>query len=155
VKPCSRGGTTSYADRELSNTTLDTESSGRAGEALRAATPTPMLAVLWCASASASSADRVGEVLVADAETRVFGRGGDADEGEGAPRVQLVRQRPGGNARTGPLENPFISRSQMRVTRDGEGVRVENLGKRALLVRGQAAQDGVLGVGDTCELKGQ
>jgi DNA-binding NtrC family response regulator len=131
--------------------TLET-GAGLGGEAaLRAAAPVPMLVIAWCSPGF----DRAGEVLVPDSTPQVFGRSGDPASEEGdAPRLQLLRQRPGGNARTAPLDNPFLSRSQLRVTREGDGVRVENLGKRALLVRGQPVNDAVLSPGDTCEVKG-
>jgi two-component system nitrogen regulation response regulator GlnG/two-component system response regulator HydG len=112
-----------------------------------------MLVVLWTASEPA----RVGEALLPRASgDAVFGRGDEGDPGEA--RAALVRQRPGENARTPPLDNPFLSRRQMRLRGEAGGVLVESLGKRPLLHDDREVPAGgtvVVAPGETLEIKGQ
>jgi two-component system nitrogen regulation response regulator GlnG/two-component system response regulator HydG len=83
--------------------------------------------------------ERVGEVLLLpQGETRVFGREDEPDgDGDGA-HARLVRQRPGRNVLAAPIDDPFVSREQLRLTSRAEGIDVENVGKRRMLIGGGA-----------------
>jgi two-component system nitrogen regulation response regulator GlnG/two-component system response regulator HydG len=109
-----------------------------------------MLAVVW----SATEPRRAGEVLIPreDGEPAVFGRGG-AEGGE--LRTELVRQRPGRDDKTTPLENPFLSRRQFAIHAEGDGLAVENLAKRPFLVDGEPVEDAVMRPGSTLEIEKQ
>jgi DNA-binding NtrC family response regulator len=52
--------------------------------------------------------------------------------------------------------NPYVSSRQLRITPDGDSLRIENIGKRALL-DGNGVERSVLTLrsGDVCEVKGQ
>src|SRR5881628_3462077 len=98
-----------------------------------------MLAVVW----SGTEPKRIGELLIprADGEPAVFGRG--AAEGD-EPRAELVRQRPGSSIATPPIENPFLSRRHFALHAEGDGIAIENLAKRPLLVDGEPVEDAVI-----------
>lgn len=101
----------------------------------------PVLIVAWAAAEPA----RIGEVLpVPSGAAALLGRGGDP----------LVRQRPGRNEPTGPLRSPRISRRQLRIEalRDGR-LHVENIGRRALQVRGAPTREAVVAPGDVLRLE--
>lgn len=66
-----------------------------------------------------------------------------------------VRQRPGENGAAPALEDPFLSRDQLRATARGAAIHVENLGKRDLLVDGKAVSDAVVQPGDAIEVRGR
>jgi DNA-binding NtrC family response regulator len=122
-------------------------------EALPASPPArPTLVLVWCASGN----ERLGEILsLSEDEPSDFGRGDD-DAGEGPPRAWLVRERPGRRERRPAIDNPFLSRRQLRLEQRTDGVAVENLGKRPILVDGREAESGVVvGVGQTLEIKSQ
>jgi len=110
-----------------------------------------VLAVVW----SATEPRRSGEVLVPrdDGEPAVFGRGA-ADSSE--PRALLVRQRPGRDEATPPVENPFLSRRHFALRAEADGLVVESFGKRPLLVDGEPAEDDVaVRPGSTLEIEKQ
>jgi len=113
------------------------------------------LVLAWGRAAS----NRIGESLLVrtDAEANrvfVFGRG-ISDEGNGE-RLHLVRQRPGQFQRTGPIANPWISRRQLLVNVEpGEGLRVENVGRCEMRVRGTAGKNSLVRPGDTLSLHNQ
>jgi two-component system, NtrC family, response regulator HydG len=109
---------------------------------------------------------RAGEVLlVPDGGPSIFGRGAPRGD-DPLPRVTLVRQRPA-RAGTGgralgparepvpPVATPFLSRVQLRLAVEPEGVRVENLGRCALLVGDRKVTTALLAPGDTLELHDQ
>ncbi|WP_437928621.1 sigma 54-interacting transcriptional regulator [Sorangium sp. So ce291] len=105
----------------------------------------------------------MGEVLlVPEGEPRLFGRGEPRDD-DPLPRAALVRQRParaGADGRTlgvtrearPPLATPFLSRVQLRIEAGTEDVRVENLGRCAMLVGDRKVTTALLSPGDTLEL---
>jgi two-component system nitrogen regulation response regulator GlnG/two-component system response regulator HydG len=104
----------------------------------------PMLAVVW----SGTDPRRVGEMLVPreDGEPRDFGRG----------EAALVRQRPGRDETTAPLENPFLSRRHFSFRTDGDAIAIENFGKRPLLHDGLAAEPELaVRPGETVEIEKQ
>lgn len=107
----------------------------------------PALILVW----SDQEPERVGQALLPERETTFFGRDSETLE----PRTLLVRQRPGKNEATPPLHNPFLSRRQLklRLTAD-DGVAVESLGKRPLLVHGREQERTVLHPGELVELRG-
>ena len=109
------------------------------------------LVLVW----SASDPARIGEVLLprGDGEPAVFGRG--AAEGSEA-RAELVRQRPGRDEATLPLDNPFISRRHLVIAAEAGGIAIENLGKKPLLHDGETADSElVVRAGETIEIPGQ
>lgn len=97
----------------------------------------PALVVVW----SRDEPERVGEVLLPDpalapADGWIFGRG---DEGE--QRLRLVRQRPGHNLETAPIEAAQISRVQLRIAPgQADTLLIRNPGRLALLIDGQEVQ---------------
>jgi two-component system nitrogen regulation response regulator GlnG/two-component system response regulator HydG len=110
-----------------------------------------MLVLVW----SSTDPKRVGEAIIPrqDGEPSVFGRG--AAEGTEL-RAVLVRQRPGHDEPTAAVENPFLSRRHLVLRSEGGGVAIENLGKKALLLDGEPADEElVLRAGETIEIPGQ
>jgi two-component system nitrogen regulation response regulator GlnG/two-component system response regulator HydG len=107
----------------------------------------PALVLVW----SESEPRRVGEVLLPSEVPSWFGRSVDGDPD---PRLQLLRQRPGANVTAEALQNPFLSRRHLRITRADEGVLVECFGKRPLRV-GEAEFERLhVRPGDAFELRG-
>jgi two-component system nitrogen regulation response regulator GlnG/two-component system response regulator HydG len=106
----------------------------------------PALVLVW----SAQEPERVGEVLLPEREPAFFGRDSETLE----PRALLVRQRPGENEATPPLQNPFLSRRQLRLRLADEGIAIEGLGKRPLLVKGREQERLLLRPGELVELRG-
>ncbi len=116
----------------------------------RARTPRgPSLVHALCILWSRPQPERVGEVLLADGEGFVFGRTLE----HGAPG--FVRQRPGSNHETGPLDSRGLSRQQWRITPQRDGLLIENIGRRSLRHNG-AVTPSVLAVpGDLLEISGE
>lgn len=123
------------------------ESTSNVGDAPPGREPGLALVVLW----SRDEPHRAGEVLLiapGDRRVHVFGRGDEPPEDTTHHRLRLIRQRPGHNAITAPLASPKVSRSHLRIQRiDARSVAVENLGKRAMRVRGKEVQQAVLSLG--------
>ena len=109
----------------------------------------PALMIAW----AAFEPERVGEVAFFEAGggALILGRG----EAVGSGRAIFHRQRPGSLERTGPLASPGISREQLRIRVEGDGLHVTRVGKCALEVRGDAVDRAVVGPGETLLLKGQ
>ena len=132
------------------STTLDT--AGLSERALGEKADTLALVVAWYER----EPSRVGEVLLVPREGHsVFGRGAAEGQEAGAERLGLIRQRPGSNERTPPLDNPFLSRQQLKLTIDGDAILVENVGKRPLLVDGTPVSRIHVRPGDVVEIKQQ
>jgi len=132
----------------VSTTTLDSKSVDDPADRR----PEPELATLvlvW----SSTDPTRIGEVIVprVGGEPGVFGRG-PAEDGE--VRAELVRQRPGGDEKTAPLDNPFLSRRHLVIAHDGGGIAIENLGKKKMLHDGEPVDGAVVRVGETIEVPG-
>jgi DNA-binding NtrC family response regulator len=107
----------------------------------------PVLVVAW----SDKEPERVGEVLFADREASFFGRDSEAAEA----RALLFRQRPGVNEATPPLRNPFLSRRHLKLRlSDDEGISIECLGKRPLIVKGKELEQVIVHPGELVELRG-
>jgi DNA-binding NtrC family response regulator len=120
----------------------NTAGSGRGDEAL------PALLIAW----ADAEPERVGDVAMFEhgAGAMILGRGEQA-----AGRVEFYRQRPGTLERRPPLISPGISREQLRIRREGDGLRVERIGRCAMELRGQRVDRAVLAPGDALVLKGQ
>jgi two-component system nitrogen regulation response regulator GlnG/two-component system response regulator HydG len=105
------------------------------------------LAVLWCEA----EPERVGEVLLVPPSSRlVFGRAGD-DAAEAVLRP--VRQRPGSNERMPLFRDRLLSRKQLVVSSDGDGLRVSSHGRRALVASGVETTDARVREGDLVEIR--
>jgi DNA-binding NtrC family response regulator len=109
---------------------------------------------------SIAAPERVGESIVVDEAwgdaSRVFGRG-EARDDDGLARVFLARERPGRAASepTRPFEDGFVSRKQLAFGWNEDGVRVENLGRLALLADGQRVTRAIVRPGETLEIDRQ
>ncbi len=129
-------------------TTLLLETDSRSGVA-REVGEVLVLAIAW----SADEPSRVGEVAVVPAGTaHVLGRG----EGEsGEPRVTFYRQRPGIFAACPTLAGAGLSRRQLVVSADGDGLDVERVGQCEIRINGRTAEKARLRPGDTLYLRRQ
>jgi two-component system nitrogen regulation response regulator GlnG/two-component system response regulator HydG len=134
--------------------TLEVESVTQSGarDEQGAAASSYLLVLAW----SAAQPARVGEALLLSAEeTLVFGRG-EVRESDRIRRVLLARCRPGMPVGPGqPLEDPFVSRDQLRLAVHAGGVAVVGIGKRPILAAGRPVTRAVLRPGETLEVKGQ
>jgi two-component system nitrogen regulation response regulator GlnG/two-component system response regulator HydG len=110
------------------------------------------LVVLW----SREEPARIGEILLLppdDSGTWIFGRGGAPSNER---RLSLVRQRPGECTATPPLACRRISRAQLRLAPAGNGaIRVENIGRCALLHLGREVAGLEAAPGDTLFLQNE
>lgn len=101
----------------------------------------PALVIAW----SLREPHRIGEscIFVDDGVGRVIGRGaGNPEDVE--PRAAFVAIRPGHSDPSGPLEGHTLSRRHAVVTRMGELLSVERVGRGAMTLDGDAA--------DACDL---
>lgn len=115
------------------------------GAAAKPPTPRPGFVIVW-----AEDPTFVGAFLPVSEQEAILGR---ASDGEG--RIVPVRQRPGANEKAPPLEDQAISREQLKISRRGDTLLVENVGKRELLdARGKVAKDIEVELGDIIEVKG-
>jgi two-component system nitrogen regulation response regulator GlnG/two-component system response regulator HydG len=113
-------------------------------------TPPPFALVLvW----SAHDRARVGEAIVVS-QTSVFGRGAETTS-DRETRSVVCRRRPFRAAITGPINDPFLSRAQLKLTPRSDGVHVESLGKRPMLLRGSETREGQAHEGDLIEVQGR
>lgn len=111
----------------------------------------PALLIAWSAEPG-----RVGEVALFEpgAGAKILGRGTPSDGSE-AQRVVFGRQRPSGFERRPSLGSPGLSREQLRIRPEGQGLRVERIGKCPLEVQAKRVDDCVVQPGDLLLLKGQ
>ena len=110
--------------------------------------PTPALVVVWWRSCP----ERVGEVLLPpERGVGVFGREAAPDP-EGRT-LHPVRQVPGDNLPTAPVQSPRLSRKQLALTRVGEDLGIRNLGRRALLVGEESVAAATVRPGDLVEIE--
>jgi DNA-binding NtrC family response regulator len=132
----------------VGETTLLLETDARSGIA-REVGEVFVLAIAW----SADEPSRVGEVAVVPSGTpHVLGRG----EGEsGEPRVAFHRQRPGIFAACPGLAGAGLSRRQLLVSAEGDGLDVERVGQCEMRINGRQAEKGRLKPGDTLYLRRQ
>jgi two-component system nitrogen regulation response regulator GlnG/two-component system response regulator HydG len=96
---------------------------------------------------------RIGEVILVGGP-QVLGRG-DARPDDPAPRARLVRQRPGALAAAPPIASSGVSRVQLELAPEGDGVRILQKGKRPLRVGGREVERAVLAPGDTFAIEEQ
>jgi DNA-binding NtrC family response regulator len=133
-------------------TTLETESSSDRGA--QSDGRVDAFVVVWCRD----EPGRVGEVALVPPDhgrrSFAFGRGASADGRH--ERLRLVKQRPGMNAETSPLETPHLSRVQLVVRGHAEGgIQVDNAGKRTLLVGGRTVTSGRAQPSELVEIRDQ
>jgi two-component system nitrogen regulation response regulator GlnG/two-component system response regulator HydG len=95
---------------------------------------------------------RSGETSVLS-QPVVLGRGDESVPGD-ASKLEFVRQRPGVNVPAGALEHPRLSRRQWLLAPHESEIRVENVGRRALLHNGVAASKVFAAEGDTLAVDG-
>jgi DNA-binding NtrC family response regulator len=134
-------------DRESHGaTTLDPEQSQRVGASQGSHL---CLVVTWWRE----DPGRVGEVLIPQPTATLFGR--HTEHGRG-PRSQLVRQRPGKNHPSPPLEDPYLSRHHLRIARvlGQEALSLQCPGRRKLMFRGVQHEDCEVRAGDVIEVEG-
>jgi len=105
------------------------------------------LVVVW----APRDAGRLGEVLFPRTGA-FFGRGPIHDQDH--ERVGLVRQRPGKNLAADDIEEPFLSRKQLRFEVADDAIDVENVGKRPLCAGGSQMHVATLREGDVVEIEG-
>ena len=105
------------------------------------------LVVVW----APGDGDRLGEVMVPRNGT-FFGRGPIADQDD--DRVGLLRQRPKKNAASTDIDEPFLSRKQLRFEVDDEAIHIEAVGKRSLRVGETAMRTASVREGDLFEVEG-
>ncbi len=107
------------------------------------------LVIAW----SAEEPGRVGEIAVLPRrEAQVLGRGDDEPD---EPRVRFFRQRPGVFAPTPPLASAGLSRRQLSLTVQDDGLAVERIGRCPLKVNGAACDGALMKLGDTLHLTRQ
>ena len=128
--------------------TIDSGSSANVAPG-RSADEVTALMIAW----APAEPRRVGEVALFEAEgaSLILGRGGP----EGGARVAFQQQRPSLLERRPPLASPGISRDQLRIRLDAGRLHVEQLGRCALVVKGERVERAIVAPGDTLLLKGQ
>ena len=106
------------------------------------------LTVIW----SRDEPERVGECC---AVTRpgVLGRSPESEPGD-PPKLEFARVRPGASVPTGTLKSQTLSRRQWQVSSTGSSLKLENLGKRALIVNSHRAESCSVKAGDTVGVEG-
>jgi DNA-binding NtrC family response regulator len=133
----------SSAQRDLHKTTIAAESdspSRRRGEP-----EVNVLVIAWYPH----DPERVGELTVIPASgTHVIGRGDD-EEG----RARFFRPRPGRLEPTEPLGSPALSRRQLEVHLEADGLHVRRVGQCAMRVRGVERDEAVIQPGDTLRFR--
>ncbi|MCB9675160.1 MAG: sigma 54-dependent Fis family transcriptional regulator [Alphaproteobacteria bacterium] len=86
---------------------------------------------------------RMGEVARLEQGERVLGRHGTLD---------WVQQRPSDVRRRGPLDDPHLSRQQLKLTRRGDRIEVENLGRLPLRHDGHPVSTCIAAPGDLLQV---
>ncbi len=105
------------------------------------------LVVVW----APADGGRLGEVMFPRTGA-VFGRGPVEDDDD--DRVTLLRQRPSRNTPASAIDEPFLSRKQLRFEVDDEAIHVDTLGKRPLRVADVAMRTATVREGDFFEVEG-
>jgi DNA-binding NtrC family response regulator len=113
--------------------------------------PRLALALLW----SRTEPARAGEVLLPAPTTgtgmQSFGRGPRSP----VQALELVRQRPGRNERTGLPTSPSLSREQWHLRGGYDQLHIENVGRCPLLHNGVAIAAATVRAGDLIEIAGE
>jgi two-component system nitrogen regulation response regulator GlnG/two-component system response regulator HydG len=133
-------------------TTLPVSSDVRSGHGGEGADPgtATVLALAW----SAEEPHRVGEiaVILPSGPPQVLGRGeGETDEA----RLRFCRQRPGALGSGPGLAGAGLSRRQLVLTAQGDGLVVESVGRCELRVNGLVCERAFVRPGDTMYLRRQ
>jgi two-component system nitrogen regulation response regulator GlnG/two-component system response regulator HydG len=105
------------------------------------------LVIAWALEAP----ERLGEAAVV-AGPSILGRGA-AEPSDGALRLVFHRRRPGESVPVAPLGGTRISRVQLRLKPEGEGLEVQNVGRCPLFVRGVQVDCATVRDGDTLMLR--
>lgn len=105
----------------------------------------PVLCIAWCLA----EPERVGEVA------RVPRAGGVLGRGDAEATLFFGPERPGATSLPSPLQSRLISRRQLEIAREGEGLRVRNVGGRTLSVNGVARAEALVEVGAVLTLENQ
>ena len=105
------------------------------------------LVVVW----AQREGSRLGEVLFPRSGA-IFGRGPVEDHDD--DRIGLVRQRPKKNHGAADVEDPFLSRRQLRFDVDDEAIHVESIGRRPLRVGEAEMRRATIREGDYFEIEG-
>ncbi len=105
------------------------------------------LVVVW----APRDAGRLGEVLLPRTGA-FFGRGPLEDQDH--ERVGLFRQRPGKNHPAEDVEEPFLSRKQLRFEVEDDAINIESVGKRALRVGEASMRVATVREGELVEIEG-
>ncbi len=136
------------SEDDVTRDTGDVQSSG----ALSRPREVLALVIAW----TASEPERTGEIFAVPERGGpwVLGRGETSSDDE-HPHVLATLLRPGAPPRSRGLANPFLSRAQLTVRSEGGGVRLENVGKRALEHMGREVTTALVREGETVEVKGQ
>lgn len=110
------------------------------------------LVLLW----SVDQPHRAGEAVLflRSGDSVLLGRG-PSQPGDEAPRAAFIRQRPGKNEATAPLESPRVSRSQLLITRKGASLELENRGRAKLLFAGAEVDQCTLTDGQVVSVRNQ
>ncbi|HEX6277173.1 MAG TPA: sigma 54-interacting transcriptional regulator [Polyangiaceae bacterium] len=90
---------------------------------------------------------RIGELAIVpdDGSMVILGRGALDTE----PRMRFFRPRPGRLEPTEPLASRGLSRRQLELVSDGDGLRVRRVGRCPMRINGVECDEGVLSPGDT------
>ncbi len=109
------------------------------------------LVVVWSAEPG-----RAGEaILLPGSSPLVLGRGAPQAD-DPFPRAMPVRQRPGKNERRPPFEGPSLSRVQLRLEPEAEGITVVNEGRKALIgPQGEIVSRALVRLGQVVEITRQ
>jgi len=108
------------------------------------------LVVAWC-----PGTQHLGSVSLfpRGSTPRVLGRG--VSTGAGDERVVFHEQRPGAFHPLPPLSQRWLSRRQLLIVPDDQGLRIENLGKAKLLLNGAPTRQAEVRPGDSLRVGSQ
>ncbi len=120
------------------------------GGAAKPAEPHAGFVIVW-----AEDPSLVGAFVPVTEDPSILGRVGEAAPSAEHARLVPVRQRPGANEPAPPLEDRALSREQLRISRRGDSLLVENVGRRELLdARGRVVKDVLVELGEVIEVRG-
>lgn len=112
----------------------------------------PALVLVW----SRDEPGRVGEALLfgdeSRSEAKILGRS-TPDSNAGSARLGFFQQRPGETKPTGQLFSERLSREHLSIRREGPGLFVQNVGKRAMLVNDDVVTSALIVPGQCVEIK--
>jgi two-component system nitrogen regulation response regulator GlnG/two-component system response regulator HydG len=107
----------------------------------------PALVIVW----SAKEPHRAGEIAIFDGKGPwALGRG-SLDSAV----AEFQRQRPRASVMTGALGDDTVSRKQIVIDREGEGLALHNVGQARMRAAGRETNDAIVHDGDLVELRGR